>query len=52
VEGNAAGNPEYGEALRELIDSVTIRPGLKPGQVEVEIKGRLNVLLGHNGGST
>ena len=31
---------------RDLVESVTVRPGDEPGRVEVDIKGRLNALLG------
>jgi len=32
--------------MRELVDSVTVMPGDEAGQVEINIKGRLNALLG------
>ena len=44
--GMATGNPEYAEVIRDLVESVTVRPGNAPGRVEVEIAGRLAALLG------
>jgi site-specific DNA recombinase len=44
--GMATGNPEYSAAIRDLIESVTLRPGGAPGRVEVEIAGRLTALIG------
>jgi len=44
--GVAAGNTEYAEALRDLVEIVTVRPGPEPGRVEVTIEGRLAALLG------
>jgi site-specific DNA recombinase len=46
ADGTAAGNTEYAEVMRELVDSVTVMPGDEAGQVEINIKGRLNALLG------
>ena len=48
AEGTAAGNAEYAEVMRELVESVTVMPGDEPGQVVINIKGRLNALLGPN----
>jgi site-specific DNA recombinase len=45
AEGMAAGNAEYAE-VRELVESVTVMRGGEPGQVAINIKGRLNALLG------
>jgi site-specific DNA recombinase len=45
AEGTVAGNAEYPEVMRDLVESVTVRPGDEPGRVKVEIKGRLNALL-------
>jgi hypothetical protein len=44
--GVTAGNIEYFEALRDLVETVTVRPGSEPGRVEVTIEGRLAALLG------
>jgi hypothetical protein len=46
AEGTAAGNAEYAEVMRELVESVTVMPGDESGQVVINIKGRLNALLG------
>ena len=46
AEGTSAGNAEYPEVMRDLVETVTVRPDDEPGRVEVEIKGRLNPLLG------
>jgi site-specific DNA recombinase len=46
AEGTAAGNAEYAEVMRELVESVTVMPGEELGQVVINIKGRLNALLG------
>jgi hypothetical protein len=44
--GVAAGNNEYAEALRDLVETVTVRPGPEPERVDVTIKERLAALLG------
>jgi len=44
--GITKGNPEYGEAIRGMIETVTVRPGPEPGRLEVEIEGCLTALLG------
>lgn len=42
-----AGDAEAAEAIRELVDTVTVfRDSSRPGGVAVEIAGRLNALLG------
>jgi site-specific DNA recombinase len=41
-----AGNREYSEAIREMIETFTVRPGPEPGRLEVEIEGCLTALLG------
>jgi DNA invertase Pin-like site-specific DNA recombinase len=47
AEGVSAGDSEAAEAMRDLIETVTIyRDPSRPGGVEVEIVGRLNALLG------
>jgi site-specific DNA recombinase len=46
AKGVASGNCEYAEAIRDLVESVTVRPGDAPGRVEVEIAGTLAALLG------
>jgi site-specific DNA recombinase len=47
AKGIARGNPDYAEALRDLVETVTVRrdPG-RPGGIEITIAGRLNSLLG------
>jgi site-specific DNA recombinase len=45
--GARAGDSECGEAIRDLVETVTVfRDMSKPGGVEVEIVGRLTALLG------
>jgi site-specific DNA recombinase len=45
--GARAGDSECSEAIRDLVESVTVfRDTSKPGRVEVEIVGRLTALLG------
>lgn len=45
--GIEAGNAEHSEAIRDLVESVTVR---KAGSgIEIEIRGRLNALLGEEG---
>ena len=39
AEGTAAGNAEYAEVMRELVESVTVMPGDESGQVVINIKG-------------
>jgi site-specific DNA recombinase len=47
ASGIRAGDSEPVEAIRELIETVTVfRHATRPGAVEVEISGRLNALLG------
>jgi site-specific DNA recombinase len=46
-KGVRSGDAEAAQAIRELVDTVTIhRDRSKPGGVEVIIAGRLNALLG------
>ena len=46
-KGSRAGDSEAADAIRELIDTVTVyRDSSRPGGVAVEISGRLNALLG------
>jgi hypothetical protein len=47
--GIAIGNAEYAEAIRELVETVTVRPGPGPGRIEIQIVGRLDSLLGKGG---
>jgi site-specific DNA recombinase len=44
--GIAAGDKEGSEAIRDLVEAVTVRSGERAGSVAVEITGRLSVLLG------
>jgi site-specific DNA recombinase len=45
--GARAGDSECAEAIRDLVDTVTVfRDTSKPGGVQVEIVGRLTALLG------
>jgi site-specific DNA recombinase len=44
--GIAAGDNQGAEAIRDLVEAVTVRPGERAGSVAVEITGRLSVLLG------
>ena len=44
--GMTEGNREYNESIREMIETVTVRPGSEPGRLEVEIEGALTALLG------
>lgn len=46
VAGMSVGDDDGQSALRELVDTVTVRPGTKAGSVSIEIVGRLNALLG------
>jgi site-specific DNA recombinase len=47
ANGVSAGDGEAAEAIRDLVDTVTVfRDPARPGGVAVEIAGRLNVLLG------
>ena len=47
AKGIRAGDSEGAEAIRELVDTVTVsRDASRPGGVIVEIAGRLNALLG------
>ncbi|MER8469117.1 recombinase family protein [Mesorhizobium sp. M1328] len=49
ANGLEAGDPESAEAMRELIDTVTVfRDPSRIGGIEVEIAGRLTALLGEN----
>jgi len=46
-KGIAAGKSDYVDAIRDLVETVTVRrDGLRKGGVEVVIAGRLNALLG------
>jgi site-specific DNA recombinase len=48
-DGVRAGNSEAADAIRELVETVTVFRDLsRPGGVTVEIAGRLNALLGEN----
>jgi site-specific DNA recombinase len=44
--GIAAGDKEGSEAIRDLVEAVTVRSGERAGSVAVEITGQLSVLLG------
>ena len=45
--GIANGDQKAAEALRDLVESVTVRPGQNgPGSIEIEISGRLTALVG------
>tara|TARA_R110002074_G_scaffold253081_4_gene425112 strand:+ start:11001 stop:12629 length:1629 start_codon:yes stop_codon:yes gene_type:complete len=47
--GMAAGNTKPAEALRELVECVTVKKGPNgPGSIEIEITGRLNALIGES----
>lgn len=47
AEGMRSGDRECAEAIRELVETVTIyRDPSEPGAVEIEIAGRLNSILG------
>jgi hypothetical protein len=47
ARGVSAGDGEAAEAIRYLVDTVTVfRDPARPGGVAVEIAGRLNALLG------
>jgi site-specific DNA recombinase len=47
AKGISAGDGEASEAIRDLVDTVTVfRAPARPGGVAVEIAGRLNALLG------
>lgn len=46
AKGLSAADPEGMAALRDLVQTVTVHPGAKPGLVVVDISGRLNALLG------
>src|SRR5262245_55272161 len=49
--GTAAGGVEAAAAIRDLIETVTVRPDpQKRGGVQVEIEGRLNALLSATAG--
>jgi site-specific DNA recombinase len=49
AKGIVAGDSEAAEAMRDLIETVTVfRDPLKIGGIEVEIAGRLTALLGEN----
>jgi hypothetical protein len=50
VRGNHAGDSKAAEAIRDLVETVTVfREPPRPGGVTVEIAGRLNALLGGAG---
>ena len=43
------GESEHAAAIRDLVQTVTVsRPKQRPDAMEIEITGRLNVLLGEN----
>src|SRR5262249_54764649 len=47
--GSAAGDTEAAAAIREIVETVTVRPDPERlGGVLIEIVGRLNALLGDN----
>ncbi|MGY8667408.1 hypothetical protein Q3C01_34335 [Bradyrhizobium sp. UFLA05-109] len=47
AKGASAGDGEAAEAIRDLVETVTVfRDPARPGSVAVEIAGRLNALLG------
>jgi site-specific DNA recombinase len=47
AQGIDRGNPDYAEALRDLVQTVTVRRDeSRLGGVEIIIAGRLNALLG------
>ncbi len=47
AKGTSAGGSEAAEAMRDLIETLTVFLGAaRPGGVAVEIAGRLNSLLG------
>jgi site-specific DNA recombinase len=47
AEGAKAGDGEAAEAIRDLVETVTVfRDPERPGGVSVEVAGRLNALLG------
>ena len=47
LKGMEAGDAEAAQAMRDLVETVTVRRDpSKVGGVEVEIAGRLNALLG------
>jgi site-specific DNA recombinase len=47
--GAAAEDPETAEAIRKLVETVTVhRNSSHPGRVTVQISGRLNALLDEN----
>ncbi|QOZ13539.1 recombinase family protein [Bradyrhizobium sp. CCBAU 51765] len=49
AKGASAGDGEAAEAIRDLVETVTVfRDPARPGGVAVEIAGRLNALLGEN----
>jgi hypothetical protein len=48
--GIAVGDTEGAEAIRDLVHAVTVRPGDRAGNVEVDITGRLSALLGEGAG--
>ena len=46
-KGINAGDSEAAEAIRDLVETVTVfRDSSRPGAVTVELAGRLNALLG------
>ena len=47
AEGIRSGDQECAEAIRELVETVTVyRDPSEPGAIEIEIAGRLNAILG------
>jgi site-specific DNA recombinase len=47
AQGTSEGNSEYGQAIRDLVECVTVRHKAGcPENIEIEITARLNSLLG------
>ena len=49
AKGMSDGDSTAAEAMRELVESVIVRRGEQPGTVAVEIRGRLEALIGPDG---
>jgi DNA invertase Pin-like site-specific DNA recombinase len=48
-QGTSEGNTEYGQAIRDLVESVTVQHDVTaPDNLHIDITGRLNNLLGDN----
>jgi hypothetical protein len=46
-QGTSEGNTEYGQAIRDLVECVTVRrDDSRPDGFRIEVIGRLNALLG------